>query len=149
MDSQGFFAKQPKRRESVSEQLKRVRGQISETEHLALVYKGKMDALDALNATIAEGYANNLHIIVDISKLLSEYRQMMTKVVDKLNGIYGNTAKVDGIQELTSNKLENVTQFFENDVKEMKGLLAMFGKDELAGRLGESEANFLKLRGMK
>jgi hypothetical protein len=137
-------------RKTMTEQLDAVRVRIDETEHLASTYRNKLRAADALNATIVEGYVNNIDIIVDISNLLNEYKRMMTQVVDQLGSLQGreSDANVKSIEDLTKQKMDKVASFFDEDVKEIKGLLAMFGKHRSAEKLVDSEANFKRIQGM-
>lgn len=108
----------------------------------------KLAKISKLNELLTAGYINNLNVIVDISKLLNEYKLTIDEIFKQLQQIDQFAAKeldglsLDHIKELTSESVANIGKFFQTEVKNIKDLLSSVGKTAEIEKLNRTEQNF-------
>lgn len=133
---------------SVLKHLEDVRSKVLQTQELTGKYNKRMEELNKLNKVLTTGYVNNLNLVVDLSQLLTDYRDTLNEVLNVmkkfddmiLNDL--NNTDIEHIKQLTDEKLIKVGRFFETDVQNVKSMLASLGKTDLITRLDKTKENF-------
>jgi len=130
-------------------QLEQVRESIGKTSALAQEYNRRLAELSAFNHTLTNAYINNLNIVVDISGILNEYKILMSTVIEQLKTFDTSVAEnfrtvnVEHIRSLTSDKLQNIAQFFNSpEFLNLKNTFTTHGRTDDAMRLTAAEQQF-------
>jgi hypothetical protein len=144
----GYFSGNNPPQPTLLKQLENVRAKAKATGELTVQYNKRVGELNKLNKVLTNGYVNNLNVIVDLSKLLTEYGNTINEIMSVLlkfdNSILDELKGTDleYMKELTSDKLEQVSKFFVNDVSKVKELLISLGKVDVSDKLDRSRSNF-------
>lgn len=142
----GFLSTTPSK--SILKQLEDVREKVLKTQELTGKYNKRMEELNKLNKVLTSGYVNNLRIVVDLSKLVTEYRDTINEVINVMKKFDEMILKdiqntdIEHVKELTNTKLVEVNEFFQKDVENVKTLLASLGKTDVISKLDKSKENF-------
>lgn len=139
----GVLSNEPAK--TILKQLDQVRQKVNKTQELTQKYNKQMDDVTLLNKKLASGYINNLNVIVDLSRLLTEYRDTMGDILEAMRTFDESLMRNNDIQhikDLTSEKLHQVNDFFKTDVKQVHELLKQQGRHDVAQRLFQSKDNF-------
>lgn len=137
---------------SVLKHLEDVRAKVLQTQELTGKYNKRMDELNKLNKVLTTGYVNNLNLVVDLSQLLTDYRDTLNEVLNVMKKFDDmiltdlNNTDIEHIKQLTDDKLIKVGKFFETDVQNVKSMLASLEKTELISRLDKAKENFQNTR---
>lgn len=133
---------------SIIKQLDEVREKVSKTQELTAKYNKRMEEINKLNKLLVSGYVNNLNVIVDLSKLVAEYKDTLNEVLTVLQKFDDLILKdieegdIEHIRALTDEKLQQVNDFFKKDVEGIKSILTSLGRGDLISRINTSSTNF-------
>lgn len=134
--------------DGVLKQIDDVKTKIAKTRDLTATYNKKYKDLAEFNKTVSEGYINNLNVIVDISRLLNAYKDLMEQVIETLKKFDESITvdlqgvNLDHIKNLTVDSLRNVDSFLKTQTGSIKKLFETFGRKEEVTRLDKTLKNF-------
>jgi hypothetical protein len=108
----------------------------------------KHKALIDLTNHLSNGYVANLNVLVDVSRLLMDYRSFIEEIAKGLAGLdadMGHSVKPDDIkylQQMTNQSLSKITTFFSNDLQKVQDALTAKQQPGVANALGAVRSEF-------
>lgn len=133
---------------NVLKQLESVQEKLQRSKNLSTEYSAKYKQLVELNKNLANGYIHNLNVIIDLSRVLSEYKETMKVVIDTLQRFDDDIFKemesvnTEHLQVLTEESLRNIGSYFTDEVQKVRTILLSLGKNDLVERIDKSHTQF-------
>lgn len=133
---------------NILKQLEEVQERLQRSQTLSQDYNMKYKELSRFNMMISEGYVNNLNVIVDLSRVLSEYKDTMDEVIKTMKKFDEMLFKdlenvnVEHLKDLTLQSLQNIDVFFKSDVDKIRGLFSSLGKSDFVNKINKSQQIF-------
>lgn len=93
----------------------------------------KAKATSALNKALTQSFMNNTAIIINISKLLSEYSKIFSildEISKKYNAIELNSDDMRHLRDITKEQMDNINRAFLDQTSNIKGLFEKLGSEE-------------------
>lgn len=136
---------------SVLKQLETVQEKLRRTQTLSTEYNAKYRQLAELNKNLANGYVHNLNVIIDLSRVLTEYKDTLSTVIDtlqKFDDVMGKElggVNVEHLQLLTEQSIRNLGSYFTDEVGKIRTVLSSLGKTDLVNKIDRSVSQFSQI----
>lgn len=136
---------------SVLKQLETVQEKLKKTQSLSSQYNVKYRQLADLNKSLANGYIHNLNVIIDLSRVLTEYKDTLSVVIETLQKFDDvinrelDTVNVEHLQLLTEQSIRNLGSYFGDEVGKIRNVLASLGKNDLVSKIDKSRSQFSEI----
>ena len=139
---------------SIIKELNDIKKRVEVTRQLSVKYNERLNAMNNLNKVLATGYTSNIEVIVDISRLLIEYRDTLNvvlQVINEFDDVFSSgqikASDIEKIHSDTQSKLQQVRNFFANDVSKVINILNSADpqkRETFVRKLKSTEDNFYR-----
>lgn len=122
---------------SLTSKIEDLRKKWGENKEIIVKNNSRQKELIEFTETLSKGYVKNLHVIVDISNLLLEYKKFIEDITSGLEEINKdltvsslNPNDFIKLRNITTENIDRVTKFFNGELQNMQDIFSKRGNIE-------------------